>query len=77
MIVVRTQMVHVNVNIMTNEEKAIVYDDCIRESERLQRINSKIKSEHTTNIPQNLQEEIDRNNVTIDFLVKKLESLFN
>lgn len=74
---VRTQMVHVNVNIMTNEEKAIVYDDCIRESERLQRINSKIKSEHTTNIPQNLQEEIDRNNVTIDFLVKKLESLFN
>ena len=25
----------------------------------------------------NLQEEIDRNNVTIDFLVKKLESLFN
>jgi hypothetical protein len=76
-IVVRTQTVHVNVNIMTNEEKAIVYDDCIRESERLQRINSKIKSEHTTNIPQNLQEEIDRNNVTIDFLVKKLESLFN
>jgi hypothetical protein len=62
---------------MTNEEKAIVYDNCIRESERLQRINSKIKSEHTTNIPQNLQEEININNVRIDFLVKKLESLFN
>lgn len=74
---VRTQMGHVNVNIMTNEQKAMVYDDCIRESERLQRINSKIKSEHATNIPQNLQEEIDRNNVRIDLLVKKLESLFN
>jgi hypothetical protein len=70
-------MGHVNVKVMTNEQKAIVYDDCIRESERLQRINSKIKSEHTTNIPQNLQEEIDRNNVKIDLLVKKLESLFN
>ena len=74
---VRTQMVHVNVKIMTNEQKGIVYDDCIRESERLQRINSKIKSENAINIPQNLQEEIDRNNVRIDLLVKKLESLFN
>ena len=62
---------------MTNEQKAIIYDDCIRESEKLQRVNSKIKSEHTTNIPQNLQEEINNNNVRIDFLVKKLESLFN
>ena len=62
---------------MTNEQKAIIYDDCIRESEKLQRVNSQIKSEHTTNIPQNLQEEINNNNVRIDFLVKKLESLFN
>lgn len=62
---------------MTNEQKAIIYDDCIRESEQLQRVNSKIKSEYTTNIPQNLQEEIDKNNIRIDFLVKKLESLFN
>lgn len=74
---VKTQMGHVNVKIMTNEQKAVVYDDCIRESERLQRINSKIKSENAINIPQNLQEEIDRNNITIDLLVKKLESLFN
>ena len=44
--VVRTQMGHVNVNIMTNEQKAMVYDDCIRESERLQRINSKFKSDY-------------------------------
>lgn len=62
---------------MTNEQKAIIYDDCIRESEQLQRKISKLKSEYTTNIPQNLQEEIDKNNVRIDFLVKKLESLFN
>lgn len=70
-------MVHVNVNIMTNEEKGIIYDDCIRESERLQRINSKFKSDYPINTPQNIQEEIDKNNVRIDFLVKKLESLFN
>jgi len=62
---------------MKNEDKALIYDECLRESEKLQRINSKIKSEHATNIPQHLQEEIDRNNVKINSLVRKLESLFN
>lgn len=61
---------------MTNDDKAFIYDECIRESEKLQRINSKIKSEYATNIPQHLQEEIDRNNVKINSLVRKLESLF-
>lgn len=74
---VRTQMVHVNVNIMTNEEKGILYDQCIRESDQLQRVNSKIKSEHPINVPQHLQETIDVNNVRIAELVKKLESLFS
>lgn len=61
---------------MTNEQKALIYDECLRESDSLQRINSKIKSEYVTNIPQNLQEEINRNEARISYLVKKLEGLF-
>lgn len=62
---------------MTNEEKAIIYDNCVRESDALQRRNSKLKSEYVTNIPENIQNEINRNTARIDELVKRLESLFN
>ena len=61
---------------MTREEKAVLYDSYIRESDRLQRENSKIKSEYVFNIPPNLQEIIDRNNARLDVLVKSLEKLF-
>lgn len=61
---------------MNNEEKAFIYDECIRESDRLQRINSKLKSEYVGNIPPHLQDEINRNNKRIAELVGKLESLF-
>lgn len=61
---------------MTNAEKAIIYDNCIRESDRLQRENSKIKSEYSTNIPPDKQLILDKNKVRIAELVKKLESLF-
>jgi len=62
---------------MTNQEKAILYDNCVRESDVLQRRNSKLKSEYVTDIPEEIQIEINRNNARIDELVKKLESLFN
>jgi hypothetical protein len=61
---------------MDNNQKAAIYDDCIRESDRLQRENSKIKSEYTTNIPQHLQEVINKNEAKIASLVGKLEGLF-
>jgi len=61
---------------MNNHQKALIYDECIRESDRLQRENSKIKSEYVTNIPQNLQEVINRNDAKIAVLVVKLEGLF-
>lgn len=61
---------------MTREEKAVLYDSYIRESDRLQRENSKIKSEYVFNIPPNIQEIIDRNNARLDVLVKSLEKLF-
>ena len=61
---------------MTNEEKARIYDDLVRESDRLQRENSKIKSDFATNIPPQLQERINQNNVKIAQLVGRLEQLF-
>jgi hypothetical protein len=61
---------------MTNEEKAIIYDNCLRESDNLQRENSKLKSENAGNIPFDKQLIIDNNNARIAVLVQRLESLF-
>jgi hypothetical protein len=60
---------------MTNQEKAILYDELIRESDKLQRINSKYKSDYVTNIPENIQQEIDKNNERLSLLVNRLEAL--
>ncbi len=62
---------------MTNEDKAKLYDECIRESDRLQRENSKIKSEHAGNIPSHLEHIIRVNEARIAVLVRKLEGLFD
>jgi hypothetical protein len=62
---------------MTQQEKAIVYDQLIRESDKIQRDNSKLKSEYVTNIPPHIQKVIDENNARIAVLVGRLESLFN
>jgi len=69
-------VVTVNVNQMNNQDKAIVYDNCLRESDALQRQNSKLKSEYAGNIPQQIQEQININDKRIAELVGKLESLF-
>ena len=60
---------------MNNVEKAQLYDDLVRESDYLQRENSKIKSENAGNIPPALQEQINKNNTKISYLVARLESL--
>lgn len=62
---------------MTNHQKAALYDQYVRESEQLQRINSKLKSDYPINVPQEIQTQIDGNNSKIDSLVVKLQSLFN
>lgn len=69
-------VVTVSVNRMTNQDKAIIYDNCLRESDALQRANSKLKSEWAGNIPPQVQEQINRNDKRIAELVAKLESLF-
>lgn len=61
---------------MNNQDKAIIYDNCLRESDVLQRQNSKLKSEYTGNIPQQIQEQININDKKIAEIVAKLESLF-
>jgi hypothetical protein len=61
---------------MTNTEKAVVYDECLRESDKLQRINSKLKSDFVGNIPPNIQLQINENEKRIALLVGRLESLF-
>jgi hypothetical protein len=69
-------VVIVNVIKMTNEQKAQVYDECLRESDRLQRENSKLKSEFVGDIPPQVQQQINKNDDIIAGLVGKLESLF-
>ena len=73
-IVVITQMV--NVNVMTRDNKGKLYDEYLRESDYLQRENSKLKSEYVVNIPEHIEARILTNNVKIAELVKKLERLF-
>ncbi len=60
---------------MTQQEKANLYDNLLRESDYFQRINSKYKSEYATNIPPHIQAEIDRNDKRIAELVSRLENL--
>lgn len=60
---------------MNNEQKGIIYDNCLRESDRLQRENSRLKSQYVTNIPPQIQEQINQNNARIAVLVNKLENL--
>lgn len=61
---------------MDNNTKALIYDQCVRESDKLQKENSKLKAEYVTNIPPNVQVQINKNNAKIAALVKTLESLF-
>jgi len=61
---------------MTQQEKAIVYDQLIRESDKIQRDNSKLKSEYITNVPLEVERRIKENNDRIAVLVGRLESLF-
>jgi hypothetical protein len=64
----------VNIN-MTNQDKAALYEELIRESDALQRANSKLKSEYVTNIPPNIQQIIEANDKKIATIVGKFEQL--
>jgi len=59
---------------MTREQKAILYDELLRESDN-QRVNSKLKSEYVGNIPPHIQEQINQNDAKIASCVRRLEDL--
>jgi hypothetical protein len=61
---------------MTREDKGRMYDEYLRESDKLQRENSRLKSQYVINIPEDVEQKILENNVKIAELVKKLERLF-
>jgi len=61
---------------MTNEEKAGLYDLYVREAERLERQNSKLKSEFPINRPENVESMINKINQRISELQKKLNDLY-
>ena len=66
----------VNVNVMTREDKGKLYDEYLRESDYLQRENSKLKSEYVVNVPEHIEQRILTNDAKINELVKKIEKLF-
>jgi hypothetical protein len=61
---------------MTREDKGKLYDEYLRQSDKLQRENSALKSQYVINIPEDVEQKILENNVKIAELVKKLEKLF-
>ena len=61
---------------MTDSQKAAIYDDCIRQSDALQREISKLKSEYLTNMSREIENKIRENEKKIAILVGKIESLF-
>lgn len=61
---------------MTREEKGLLYDDYLRQSDKLQRENSALKSQYVVNIPEHIEQMIINNNVKIAEIVRKLENLF-
>lgn len=72
---VKTQMENANVN-MTNEQKAMIYEQCVRESDVLQREISHLKSMYAGNIPPDVDRQIKDKEYRISILVGRVESLF-
>lgn len=61
---------------MTQAEKAIAYDNYVREGDVLLREVSKLKSEYPINVPENIQLIIDsKTNKVLDLEIK-LKNLF-
>ena len=59
-----------------NENKAMLYDDIIRAADRLERENSRLKSQYPINMPTEVSETIERNQQQLVILENKLKALF-
>ena len=62
---------------MTNQQKAALYDQLVRESDALQRKISKLKSSYPINTPDLVEKEIKGYEKEINVLVVKLNTLLS
>lgn len=61
---------------MDNNEKAVLYDQYVREANRLQSEITSLKAKYVLNIPEEVQKKINFNNQRINELEKKLINLY-
>ena len=61
---------------MDNNEKANLYDQYVREANRLQSEITSLKAKYVLNIPEEIQKKINFNNQRINELEKKLINLY-
>jgi len=61
---------------MDNNEKANLYDQYVREANRLQSEITSLKAKYVLNIPEEIQKKINFKNQRINELEKKLINLY-
>ena len=72
------QLLHLEEDVnMTNQQKAALYDQLVRESDALQRKISKLKSSYPINTPDLVEKEIKGYEKEINVLVVKLNTLLS
>ena len=59
-----------------NEEKAKLYDQYVYHGSRVEGEISKLKAENIPNIPANIQEQIDKKKIELEYWDKKLKELY-
>ena len=61
---------------LSQEEKGRLYEQYVAQAARLERENSKLKSQYVVNIPENIQKIINENTSKIDTYQRLLNDLF-
>lgn len=61
---------------LSQEEKGRLYEQYVNQAAKLERENSKLKSEYVINIPENIQKIINANTSKIDTYQRLLNDLF-
>jgi hypothetical protein len=63
-------------NNLTNEEKAEIYDSCVRQGDAIHYKINKLKSQYFGEMPLDKQQELAKYEMELRTLQHKLESLF-
>lgn len=59
-----------------NENKAMAYDNIVRQADRLQREISQLKAQYPINMPIEMQEKVEHNQTQLVILENKLKDLY-